>query len=307
MDSLLKRLDYFFVSSKNRQIAIYLVALFFCLILVILFDTEQQKYYVDRYSLWPGGNPIPFHHIAKVHFISWLIWFIAGVPLIALMYRDYKRPPQFLSLRLLKYFLLVATAIIVTSFCMAIEYYLTDDYEQSREVFIDNFSFFLHQKTPVFFIAYVGLLALVQKFNEREQLIIRIQELKELNSTNTLLYNELKKSHSDTDQIISVKIGNRMKQVVVSDVIWVESDNYCVKLHTKNNNFTIRASMKYLEKFLPSEQFIRVHRQAIVNMVSIEELSGGDTPILKLKNGVEIKVANSRISDVRKRIRSKVA
>ena len=122
------------------------------------------------------------------------------------------------------------------------------------------------------------------------------------------MYNELKsKSLDDSEKIISVKIGNRIKQVSISGIEWIESDNYCVKLHTREGCFTIRASMKYLEKYLPNDHFIRVHRNAIVNRTLIDELDISESPLVKLKNGEVIRVAMSRLGAVRKKIKTEVA
>ncbi|MEO1033546.1 MAG: LytTR family DNA-binding domain-containing protein, partial [Bacteroidota bacterium] len=136
-----------------------------------------------------------------------------------------------------------------------------------------------------------------------EQLHIKIQNLSELKVTNAELYEQLKRRIDDKSSILNIKIGNKRKIVPVTDILWIEADDYCVKVHTiADDTYTMRSSLKALDEKL-DDNFIRVHRKALVNAGFIEELytSSGST-YLTLKNKIQIPVSKKNLSVVRKLI-----
>ena len=101
-------------------------------------------------------------------------------------------------------------------------------------------------------------------------------------------------SFEDRSSVLNIKIGNKQKIIPFESIYWIEADDYCSKVHTKNDSaYTMRISLKALEEKL-SNNFLRVHRKAIVNMNSVEEFKNNGSSLLVLKNKTEVLVSNSK-------------
>jgi DNA-binding LytR/AlgR family response regulator len=116
------------------------------------------------------------------------------------------------------------------------------------------------------------------------------------------MYNELRTHHPERAQILNIKIGNKRKIVPVEEICWIESDDYCVKVHTINDKtFTMRSSLKSLEEQLQGN-FMRVHRTAIVNLDYTKEISYAGNPNLTLQNNTCVPIAKSKIRALRSQL-----
>lgn len=69
-----------------------------------------------------------------------------------------------------------------------------------------------------------------------------------------------------------VKDKNRLVQVFVNDIIYIEAINDYVQLLTDSKKYMFLASLKSFEKKLPKINFKRVHRSFIVNKYKIIEV-----------------------------------
>lgn len=58
-----------------------------------------------------------------------------------------------------------------------------------------------------------------------------------------------------------------------------------------------------LEAFLPSEQFVRVHNNAIVNLGHIRTMQKGEDKAVVLSNGARVEVADRRWKELMGRLR----
>lgn len=93
-----------------------------------------------------------------------------------------------------------------------------------------------------------------------------------------------------------VRLGARVVVVPVDQVRWIQSANYCVRLHTEDRSFAIRQSMARLEHQLDPADFIRVHRSAIVRrelIVDLRKSRGGDHAAW-LAGGTQVPVSRNR-------------
>ena len=98
-----------------------------------------------------------------------------------------------------------------------------------------------------------------------------------------------------------VRRGGRQLLVDVDRVVWLESDDYCVRLHLDDGqSHLIRASLNRLEEQLDQNCFARVHRGAIVALSRVLQIqsrpSGGR--LLELEGGHSVPVARSRVKQV---------
>src|SRR5689334_10880272 len=85
------------------------------------------------------------------------------------------------------------------------------------------------------------------------------------------LLSELK-SHRRKNGRLIVKTGGKVLFLRSQDVEWVEAAGNYVRLHVGGEAYLFRESMKNMESRLDGEQFVRIHRSAIVNLDRIREL-----------------------------------
>jgi len=69
-----------------------------------------------------------------------------------------------------------------------------------------------------------------------------------------------------------VKTGGKVLFLRSQDVEWVEAAGNYVRLHVNGESYLYRESMKNMETRLDGDQFVRIHRSAIVNLDRIREL-----------------------------------
>ncbi len=106
---------------------------------------------------------------------------------------------------------------------------------------------------------------------------------------------ENEKTVVETIERIAVKSGTKIHVVMVSDIVYIQSDGDYVQIFTSTGKYLKEQTMKSLEESLPTSLFARVHRTCIVNIQAIArvELYDKQSQQLTLKNGHQIKVSQS--------------
>lgn len=101
-------------------------------------------------------------------------------------------------------------------------------------------------------------------------------------------------------QRIPIKRRGRQMLIPVADIRWIESDDYCARLHTSQGRFLLRGSLATLEERLDPAVFLRVHRSAIVRLDAVTEIrpraNGGR--VLKLADDELIPVSRARVKAI---------
>jgi DNA-binding LytR/AlgR family response regulator len=94
-------------------------------------------------------------------------------------------------------------------------------------------------------------------------------------------------------------------RVAVEDVVWFEAEREYVRIHGPERSYLVRRALRELTDRLDPEQFLRLHRSALVNRGKIERVirraSGGLAAVLT--SGVEVPVGRKYQNAVRKRLR----
>ena len=92
---------------------------------------------------------------------------------------------------------------------------------------------------------------------------------------NEIKYDEEKASEPSfvlSDRIF-VRHNDRIVKIIIADILYIEADrNYC-RIHSKVKIFLLVVTLKDIEKKLPKEYFIRVHRSYIINLSQIDEVA----------------------------------
>lgn len=92
------------------------------------------------------------------------------------------------------------------------------------------------------------------------------------------------KTKTDWEEVedsIVVKSGYDLHKLNYDSILFIESDSEYVIYHTTNGKIMSNQSLTALEKKLPAQIFMRVHRSYIVNKNKVNALKGKDLTIEK--------------------------
>ena len=101
-----------------------------------------------------------------------------------------------------------------------------------------------------------------------------------------------------------VRDGGRTFVIPHDDIVWIEAEDYCARIHTRSRTILVRDSLRALAEALEPNGFVRVHRSAIVNVAcvrQIEPLTSGDQRVT-LSDGTALKVSRTYRASVVKTI-----
>jgi len=96
--------------------------------------------------------------------------------------------------------------------------------------------------------------------------------------------------------------GRRDALCLQERTVWIEAADQYAEIHCATTSYLVRLSMVSLEKQLDPEQFVRIHRSAIVHVNEVKEavLNREKGTYLILKNGKRLKISRRRLAGVRK-------
>jgi len=92
--------------------------------------------------------------------------------------------------------------------------------------------------------------------------------------------NKLKKNESDSnpiseeDDAIFLNVDKTHHKIVLSDIIYVESDRNYISLITERKTLTFIDTLKNWSEKLDGQLFIQVHKSFIVNVNKVDKISG---------------------------------
>jgi len=249
----------------NKYLPAFIVV---SLLLLILFDAGQQYFYITRFELAPDGVTISFSELLKSHLGRWFVWLLVSIPFflhVKYRYRSHRNHPfDFTSVLLLFVSLFMALTSISILDLMVQNFALT------IENFKEFFSFFFFQKGMTFLMAHICSALLIANFSREHSLKVQVVEIKKLRKVNDEL-----RQHGTHQEVphLSIKTGHKLKHIPVDDIAWIQSDDYCVKVHTSTSTYTLRQSLKHLEEELQHLRFIRIHRSALLNLDYLDQIN----------------------------------
>ena len=104
----------------------------------------------------------------------------------------------------------------------------------------------------------------------------------------------------DSKGFIFVKSNSRLIKLKTSDIYYIEALKDYVVINALNSRYTIHSTMKDIEKKLPREEFLRVHRSFIV---ALDKIAAIEQPNLILENDKKvIPIGGSYKDELNKRI-----
>ena len=272
---------------------------FVCFFTYVVFEAFQQQFYAENFN---NNQPV---HLGIMEFVAgsmirWVVWLLWGMLFIKIMDSGFFQSNRWRFSGVLVYIISIATYIISSIYlaCLLVVLRGLSDYDQVRELF----EFYFYHKAPILFMFFISIMLFHQWLTEKKNARSRVQELGELRYSNRALYNQIQAQQNqkadDRALILEVKTGRNVHIVQIQDILWLEADDYCMKVHLDGVSHTIRNSLKALQEKLPNN-FQRVHRKAIVNLEFVRKLEVGNSPILKLTNSKSVPISQSRMPELK--------
>lgn len=272
------------------------IAFSFFLLLIILFDAFQQYYYLTNFDIVENRSEILFTNLFQTHFIRWLVWAASAIPLSLFSWKIFSNTKMDIPVSTwLKIFIAGFLCWILA--IVSISLISISGISFSINGFSETLLFFTVQKGITFLFAYCVLVLIL--FNKSKEQVIDAQwlEIKNLKTDS---------SASGTQNLnpqVSIKIGNRVKLISLNEVTWIESDDYCVKIHTQHKSYSLRKSLKSLEEQLAPFQFVRVHRGALLNLGYLDQVDF-EQSVIKLQDSSELPLSKSGAQVLRKTLKA---
>ena len=72
---------------------------------------------------------------------------------------------------------------------------------------------------------------------------------------------------------IFVRHQDKRVKVLLSDILYLESERNYSKIFTKNQEYLLSVTLKKLEDKLPANVFMRIHRSFIINVNHIDAIA----------------------------------
>ena len=267
-----------------------------------LFEAGQQLYYINRFSL--AKDTVTYFELLKTHFLRWMIWLVITIPFIHFSLKNRVTQSTFSLPFLAKYLIAIIASLLLTLSSISVLQIAQDGAEFGE--FGEYFQFFLAQKFPLFFSSYLGVVILVHLYLKQRELegqtyeFIALKEKYEAATTALIAQKEAAPMTA-----ISIKIGDKIKRIPLAEITYIQSADYCVQIHTKNDRaYFLRQSMKAMEKQLQTKGFIRIHRHTIINLSEVATLRFNPKAEVILNSGKTLAVANSRVGEVREAIKN---
>ena len=107
-------------------------------------------------------------------------------------------------------------------------------------------------------------------------------------------------------QRVAAESGERIVLIRVPDILWLQSFGNHIRIHLKNATYLVRQTMKNFQTLLNPNYFLRVHRNAIVNLDHVDEfyLPPAGNMFVKLNNGTCLPLRRANRALLRKTLKS---
>lgn len=99
------------------------------------------------------------------------------------------------------------------------------------------------------------------------------------------------------EKIVVNAIGDGVREVVLKNIIYIETEKHYILVHTKQGPIKCSNNMCDIEEMLQGKWFCRCHNVFIVNL---DEISSIKDRIVYLSNGADIDISHRRMSHFKK-------
>jgi DNA-binding LytR/AlgR family response regulator len=130
------------------------------------------------------------------------------------------------------------------------------------------------------------------------------RKLADLQEMMSELRRRLAAGKSPYDQEFWVQQRSERIRIATGDIDWIEADKDYVRLHSGSRSFMMLGLMAAIERKLDPEEFMRIHRSAIVRLERVNSIHRGryGTLDVELAGGPRLRVGRKYAAQLRSRI-----
>ena len=109
---------------------------------------------------------------------------------------------------------------------------------------------------------------------------------------------------TETLERVVVKSNHKIHVIPVNKMKYLEAQDDYVMIYHNEGKHLKQATMKYFEKHLDPEQFLRVHRSYIIRIDQVNQLEpyGKDSYVARLKDGATIKISKTGLKSLKEKL-----
>jgi two-component system LytT family response regulator len=90
---------------------------------------------------------------------------------------------------------------------------------------------------------------------------------------------------------LALRLGQRVEVVTLADVSCLLSEGHYTYLHSAGRQYMTELTLVHLEQRLDPASFVRVHRNALVNITHVLRLVDGTEPVVELDDGMRVPIS----------------
>lgn len=156
----------------------------------------------------------------------------------------------------------------------------------------------INERVIIIFIT--GLEQYMYRAFEVEALNYLIKPVHQVNMYKSLdmAWKKIQKNKDSNPQLVISK-GKETYTINFKEIVYCTVFAHYIDIHTINNIYTYKNSMKELEKLLPNDYFIKCHRSYIINIQYIKKIIGSD---IEMKNNIKIPLSRQKKELVREKL-----
>jgi len=101
---------------------------------------------------------------------------------------------------------------------------------------------------------------------------------------------------------LNTGIKGKVRQVKLTDIIFMETSDHTIYIHTTEETLRTRSNIKEIEKLIPESEFFRIHRSFIINIKFIKTIDANNVFLI---DGKKIPIGEAYKQQLLKKVASR--
>jgi two-component system LytT family response regulator len=140
-----------------------------------------------------------------------------------------------------------------------------------------------------------------------DEAINKLMRTRQQERPDTRQIDRIKKHLEESDVILHrvvIKKSGRIHVLSTDEIDYLEAQDDYVMIYTSSDRYLKQQTMKYFEKHLDRDTFVRVHRSYIVNITAIERIEPYEKTnyVIILKTGSKVPVSRTGMQELRSKL-----
>ncbi len=264
---------------------------------LVTFDVFQEKYLLETFKL--SSESVQVNQLIQSHLFRWGVWSVVAIPLwwfTTRLMKSWRDQTSHLWATWLTLLTFGSTVFVITLISL-----IGESKVLFEGTFWNLFVFYSFKKSVIFLLAYGLLVLLIYSGTQRRKIYDQVAIIRRLKKKHSGSVDPSDSSDQST-KYLEVRIGKKIRIIEVKDIIWIQADDYCAKIHSANNEtFIVRKTLKSLEKELSALGFVRIHRTAILNLEFLNTIDTQNSTV-RLINAHEIPISKTGLKSLRNKV-----